>query len=110
MRVQRKVSPTTLIEADGATVADVFEALAYMESIFHGHEVCGLCQKRDVTYQVQQDKEGHKYHKAVCLSCGGEFRFGVRKSPPGVLFPQLKDGDGNFKPNGGWLRWSDGRE
>lgn len=106
MKVQRKISPTTILEAEGQTVAEVFEALARLEEIFHGHEVCGLCQKANVAYQVRQDKEGNKYYQAVCLSCGGEFRFGVKKSPPGALFPQMKDKDGNWKPNGGWAKWS----
>jgi hypothetical protein len=105
MKVQRKISPTTIIEVEGNTVAEVFEKLACLESVFHGYEVCGLCGKREVTYKAQEDKEGHKYHNAVCLNCGAEFRFGMRKSPPGVLFPQTKDQAGNVKPDGGWSKW-----
>ena len=106
MKVQRKISPTTIVEADGQSVAEVFESLAALESVFAGHETCGLCGKVGVRYQVQLDKEAHKYHKAVCLACGGEFRFGVRKAPAGVLFPQLKAQDGTVKPNGGWSKWT----
>lgn len=107
MKVQRKVSPTTIIEAEGATVAEVFEALARLESVFHGYEKCGFCGE-GVAYECQEDKEGHKYYKVVCLNtdCGGEFRFGQRKQPHGVLFPQLKDRDGKRKPFGGWAKWS----
>jgi hypothetical protein len=104
MKVQRKVSATTIVEVDGDSVADVFEALACLENIFAGHETCGLCQKTGVRYECQQDKEGNKYYKAVCVACGAEFRFGVRRQD-GQLFPQLKDKDGNFKPNGGWAKW-----
>lgn len=110
MKIQRKISPTTIVEAEGQTVAEVFEALARLEGIFAGYETCGLCQHTGVRYAVQEDKEGHKYHKAVCLSCGAEFRFGMRKTPPGVLFPQIKDQNGNYKPDGGWAKWSDARE
>lgn len=106
MKVSRKISPTTLVEAEGATVADVFEALASLEDVFHGHEVCGLCQGKEVCYQVRQDKEGNKYYQVHCLSCGGEFRFGVRRSPPGQLFPQYKDKEGKTKPEGGWTKWT----
>lgn len=109
MMIERKISATTIVKAEGQTVAEVFEALARLESVF-GREVCGLCQKTGVRYDVQEDKEGHKYHKAICLSCGGEFRFGVRKTPPGVLFPQLKDKDGVWKPNGGWAKWEANRD
>lgn len=105
MKVTRKVSATTVIEAEGATVQEVFEALSRLEAVFHGHETCGLCGKNNVAYTTQEDKEANKYHKATCLDCGAEFRFGIRRSPAGVLFPQLKDKDGAVKPNGGWARW-----
>jgi hypothetical protein len=106
MKVQRKVSPTTILEAEGQTVAEVFEQLARLEEVFHGHEICGLCKKPGAAYRVRQDKDGNKYHEAVCLACGAEFRFGVRKTPAGVLFPQRKDAEGNVKPNDGWSKWT----
>ncbi len=106
MKVQRKVSGTTIVEAEGGTVKEVFEAIALLESIFCGHETCGLCGKTGVRYECQHDKDGNAYHKAICLACGAEFRFGVKKAPAGVLFPQLKDKDGNWKPNGGWAKWT----
>jgi hypothetical protein len=105
MKVQRKVSQTTILEVEGQTVAEVFENLARLEEIFSGHETCGLCKGTGVQYQVRQDKDGNKYYQAVCRACGAEFRFGVKKSPPGALFPQLKDKDGNRKPDGGWAKW-----
>lgn len=105
MRVQRKISPTTIIEASGETVAEVFERLAKLEEIFHGYEVCGLCRGRDVMYHVRQDKDGNKYYQAHCLGCAAEFRFGVKRQPAGALFPQRKDNDGNWKPNNGWTKF-----
>ncbi len=110
MKVNRKVSPTTILEAEGQTVAEVFEALARMEEVFHGHEECGLCHKRETAYQVRQDKEGNKYYQVVCLFCKAEFRFGLKKQPQGVLFPQLKDKNGNWKPDGGWAKWMSNQE
>jgi len=106
MKVQRRVSPTTVIEADGDTVAEVFEALARLENVFCGHETCGMCGQVGVRYEVQTDKESNKYYRAVCLSCAAEFKFGVRKAPAGVLFPALKTKDGALKPNGGWEKWT----
>jgi len=105
MKVQRKVSPTTILEAEGQTVAEVFENLARLEEVFHGHETCGLCQKTAIAYTVRQDKDGNKYYQASCLACGAEFRFGQRRQPEGALFPQMKDKDGNWKPNDGWAKW-----
>ena len=105
MKVQRKISPTTIAEAEGQTVAEVFEALASLEEVFSGHETCGLCKKSGVRFQVRRDQKGNKYYQAVCLACGAEFRFGVRRDPPGMLFPQLRDEQGNVKPNGGWAKY-----
>lgn len=83
---------------------ELFEALAAIESVFCGHETCGLCGKTGVQYQCQRDKDSNAYYKAVCLACGAEFRFGVRRDGGG-LFPQLKDQSGALKPNGGWSKW-----
>ena len=106
MKVQRKISPTTIIEAEGDTVAEVFEALSRLEEAFHGHEECGLCHGKDVAYQTRQDSAGNKYYQAVCLACRAEFRFSLRRTPVGVLYPQLKDKDGRVKPDGGWAVWT----
>jgi hypothetical protein len=109
MKVQRKISATTIVEAEAETVAELFEALAALEEIFAGREVCGLCSKAGVRYQVRRDKQGNKYYQAVCLACAAEFRFGVRRDPPGQLFPQLKTEAGEYKPNGGWAKWEPGQ-
>jgi hypothetical protein len=105
LKIQRKINSTTIVEATGNTVAEVFEALSRLESVFNAFDKCGMCGKASFQYQCQEDKQGHKYHKCICLSCGAEFRFGVKKSPPGVLFPQLKDQQGNWKQNEGWGKY-----
>jgi hypothetical protein len=105
VKIQRKITATTIVEVEGDSPAEVFEALAALEEIFAGHETCGLCQKSGVRYVVRRDKQGNKYFMAVCISCGAEFRFGVRRDPPGTLFPQLKAEDGTLKPDGGWVLW-----
>jgi hypothetical protein len=104
MKVQRKLAPGTIVEAEGDTVAELFEKLAALEEVF-SRQQCGLFRKTSITFTVRRDKDNHVYHMAVCNSCGGEFRFGVRKNPVGMLFPQLKDADGNKKPNAGWSKW-----
>lgn len=91
MKITRKVSPSTIVEAEGDTVADVFDALARLESVFSGHETCGLCGETGVRYETQEDREGNKYRKAVCVHCGAEFRFGLKRGDGGIVFPQLKD-------------------
>lgn len=105
MKLTRHLSMMVSVEADGDTVAEVFERLAQLEEVFTACPSCGLCKSDRITYRVRLDAEGNKYYEAVCLACRGEFRFGQRRTPAGVLFPQLKDGSGNIKPDGGWIRY-----
>ena len=107
MKVQRKLGLNTIVEADGDTVAEVFEDLALLEWVFSHPRVCGLCREEGRDFlRPRKTGQGKKYHKCVCVGCGAEFRFGVRTCRPGVLFPQLKDAEGRDKPNGGWSKWT----
>ena len=109
MKVQRKLGSTIIIEAEGATVVDVFDTLAALEEIFRPRP-CGSCKCNSITYTLRTDKEGNKYRQATCLSCGAEFRFGLKRGPAGILFPQLRDKSGQSKPNGGWVKFNGTRQ
>jgi hypothetical protein len=104
MKVQRKISANTLVEAEGQTVLEVFEKLSQLEEIFRPGP-CGLCKGTQVAFRTRENG-GVKFHEAVCLGCGAAFAFGTKKAPAGVLFPQRKDAEGHVKPNGGWSRWT----
>ena len=102
MKVQRKITSTTIVEVEGDTLTEVFEQLAALEEIFGGPNACGRCKKTDLRHQVRTvDK--NKFYELVCLSCRSTFRFGVRREPVGAMFPQLKDPKTDRpKPDGGW--------
>jgi hypothetical protein len=104
MKIQRKLSPNTLVEAEAATVLELFEQLSQLEEIFRAGP-CGLCKGTQVSFRTRE-VSGVKFHEALCLGCGAAFTFGTRKGPAGMLFPQRKDGDGKWKANGGWSRWA----
>ena len=104
MKIQRKISANTVVDADGQTVLELFEKLSQLEEIFRPGP-CGLCEGAHTGFRTRE-VGGVKFHEAVCLGCGAAFAFGTKKAPAGVLFPQRKDADGHVKPNGGWTKWT----
>ena len=109
MKVSRKLGSNVIVEADGATVAEVFDMLAQLEEVFRPR-ACGCCKGHEITYTMRTDKEGNKYRQCQCVGCGAEFRFGLKRGPGGILFPQLRDKEGLPKPNGGWAKFNGVRQ
>jgi hypothetical protein len=103
VKITRKLNSTTVVEAEGTTLVEVFEQLSQLEEIFRPTP-CGLCKGSQHSFRTRE-VSGNKFHEVVCLDCGAAFAFGCRKGAGGLLFPQRKDSDGNYKPNGGWSRW-----
>lgn len=108
MKIQRKLGRSIIVEAEGQTPAELFDALAMLEEIFRPRP-CGLCKSDDITFTMRQDKDGHKYRQAQCLKCKAEYRFGARKGPGGLLFPQAVAKHGH-KENDGWFKFGEKRE
>jgi hypothetical protein len=104
VKIIRKISATTIIEAEGQTMVELFEKLSQLEEIFRSGP-CGLCKGTQVGFRTRE-VSGVKFHEAVCLGCGAVFAYGTKKQPAGMLFPQRKDADGNVKANGGWTKWT----
>jgi hypothetical protein len=104
MRVTRKLSGNTVVEAEGQTMVELFEKLSALEEIFRPGP-CGLCHGTQLGFRTRETG-GMKFHECMCLRCGAAFAFGMKKAPAGVLFPQRKDADGKYKPNGGWSKWA----
>jgi hypothetical protein len=104
MKVQRKINQSTIVEADGQTVMELFEQLSQLEEIFRSGP-CGLCKGTQIGFRTRENA-GVKFHEALCLGCGAAFAFGTKKAPAGVLFPQRKDAEGKWKPDGGWSKWT----
>ncbi len=108
MKVTRKISPSTVIEAEAPTVLELFEILSQLEEIFRAGP-CGCCGGTRIKFRTRCVPGDLKFHEAVC-DCGAALGFGQKKHPAGVLFPQRKDAEGNWKPNGGWAKWQPAAE
>ena len=104
MKVQLKINPNTILEAEGKTVKEVFTNLAQLEDAFSIGQ-CGLCGS--AVNHVVRTVDKYTYYEARCLNkaCRAKFTFGQSKNTEGALFPQKKDKDGNWKANGGWEIW-----
>src|SRR4051794_7091064 len=102
MKVQRKVNGSTILEASGETLLEVFEQLSTMMEVF-GVERCGLCQCSPVGFRTRE-VNNIKFHEAFCYNCGAALAYGQKKQPAGVLFPRRRDAQGNKLPNGGWSK------
>jgi hypothetical protein len=75
----------------------VFDTLAALEEIFRPRP-CVLAKCSSITYTLRADEEGNKCRQGACLSCGAEFRFGLKRGPGGQLFPQLKINRASVSP------------
>ena len=103
-----KVSYTTgdqrmTVEIEGKDNKDVFQQLALFQEIYE-HRRCGACDSDLVRFQVRE-VQGNLYFELKCLECGSVLAFGQKRAD-GSLFPKRKDKDGNWLPNGGWVKWS----
>lgn len=92
---------TASFECD--TQKDLFAQLSSFQEVF-GQHACGKCQSEDLRYVVREN-DGNEYHEIRCNKCSGRLSFGVNKKGGG-LFPKRKDADGNWLPDGGWVKWN----
>lgn len=91
------------VELTGDTQREVFEQLASFQEVFD-QSVCGKCGSTDISYRVR-NVEDNLYYEVVCNECGARLSFGSMKKGGG-LFPKRKDGDGNWLPDRGWVKWN----
>lgn len=98
-----KVIGDLSFEIEGETQRDVFKQIASFEEVF-GTNTCGKCQSTD-TRHVVRDVDGNEFYEVRCQSCGAKLAFGSTKKGGG-LFPKRKDNDGNWLPDGGWVKWN----
>jgi len=89
---------------------ELFAKLAHLEEIF-GHNQCVKCKSNNLkrvirTAQGTDDKgkvKTYTYYELRCEDCYARFQFGQGDNG---MFPQRKDKDGNYKPDGGWVRYN----
>ena len=92
-------------EIDGDGPKKIFRELAAIQEVFDSERRCGVCQSEGIRYQFRQvDK--FDFFELVCRApgCRARFAFGQAKEG-GALFPKRKDEDGNWIPNGGWVKY-----
>lgn len=103
MKVSYKPRPSLLVEFDAQDVKTTFEYLAQIDEIL-GQERCGKCKNEKLAFQVRE-VDGNKFYELRCKACGAVLGFGSHKKG-GTLFPQRKDAEGDFLPDGGWTKWN----
>jgi len=92
---------TASFECD--TQKDLFGQLSNFQEVFGQHS-CGKCNSDDLRYVVREN-DSNEYHEIRCNGCSARLSFGVNKKGGG-LFPKRKDADGNWLPDGGWVKWN----
>jgi hypothetical protein len=112
-----KVSYTTkdgrlTAEFEVDTQVELFEELAAFQEIFENRVCTRNGQSSDnVVFRVRKDKEENKYYEMVCMDPNKELflakkAFNVHKTPKGYLYWEVKNKEGEFKKNNGWLRYN----
>ena len=109
LKVHWKVGPKVVVEAEGATVADTFEALAHMVEVFGAQSKCGVCDSDNIR-PIVREVDGNRFYELKCFNtnCRAKFAFGQHKNVKGSLFPQWSKGKGDkkaYKPNNGWEKY-----
>lgn len=88
----------------------LFAKLAHLEEVF-GHSKCLSCGSSNIkkvvrTAQGTDDKgkvKTYTYYELRCSDCYSKLQFGQGENG---MFPQRKDKNGNYKPNGGWTKYN----
>jgi len=91
------------VEVEGDSQRDLFSEIGKVQEVFE-QDTCGKCGNDDVKFVVRT-VDDNQYHELRCVSCGARLSFGANKKGGG-LFPKRKDGEGNWLPDGGWVKWN----
>jgi hypothetical protein len=109
LKVQIKISPTTIIEVDGENTRELVTRVAHLQEIF-SFSKCGLCGG-PVRY-VTRTAQNFVFYEVKCTDirrCGAALKLGQPKANPDWLFPSRKDQNGNWLPNDGWTIYQKGQ-
>jgi hypothetical protein len=105
MKVQIKISPSTIVEVEAANTRDLVAQVAHVQEVF-GYSKCGVCGA-GIRYVVRQ-AQGYTFYEIRCVDrqrCGARLSLGQPKASPEWLFPSRKAKDGSWLPNDGWTIW-----
>ena len=98
------------LEASGHT--DLWQKLSSFQEIFEESK-CRKCDNEDLKFVIRKaaSKDGKKeytYHELHCRNpkCRAKMHFGVINDDSGNMFPKRKDDDGEWLPDGGWVKYN----
>lgn len=89
------------VSADCTTTTEAFGFLGDCQEVL-GYAKCGACGSGDIVPEHRVAK-GYHFYSMKCRACHKKLRFGQKKED-GSLFPKLKSDDGEWLPNGGWIK------
>jgi len=90
-------------ELEGDSQRDLFAEIGKIQEVFE-ETVCGKCRGENIKFVVR-NVDDNLYYELRCTDCGARLSFGAHKKGGG-LFPRRKDADGNWLPDGGWVKWN----
>ena len=88
------------VELEGDTQKDLFAQLSAFQEVFD-ESACGKCGSTNLRF-VTREVDGNSYYEIRCLDCGARLEFGQG----GGLFPRRKSKEGEWLPDGGWVKWN----
>ncbi len=91
------------VELEGDDQRSIFGEVARFQEVFE-EATCGKCGSDNIRFVVR-NVDDNLYYELRCADCGAKLSFGVMKKGGG-LFPKRKDGEGNWLPDNGWVRWN----
>jgi hypothetical protein len=103
MRVIYKVSDELTFELEGSTQKDIFEELSSVGEVFGGSTSCGKCQSTNVHFRMRK-VDANKFFEKSCGDCGASLSYGCHRVGD-TLFKKVKNEDGSWIDNRGWVRY-----
>jgi hypothetical protein len=91
------------VQLEGDSQRDIFGEIAKFQEVFE-EDRCAKCESDNIKFVVR-NVDDNFYYELRCADCGARLSFGSHKKGGG-LFPKRKDGEGNWLPDRGWVKWN----
>lgn len=88
---------------DADSPKDLFSQISVFQEVFDQAK-CGKCGSENIRFVVR-NVDDNEYYELRCMDCGARLSFGLNKKGGG-MFPKRKDKEGNWLPDGGWVKWN----
>ena len=99
-----------LFTVDYSGQKELFNELNQLQEVF-GHTACKKCGNTDLRHVVRE-VDGNDYYELRCSDkkCRAKLEFGQHNNKEKTLFPKLKDKEGAYLKNEGWVVWEKPKE